>query len=141
MKTNSTNEIRIKDMIKIIPKDKYYDKRVNNLINSIDKEVVMINNEIGAIAFINKIVFLKLVTWICNINHRRKGQASKALYNLKKRHRILFSKIQPNNNESYKFAMKNGFKELFKIPKFFGSYTGTLIFWRNKLRLVKKGED
>ncbi|MBW2974414.1 hypothetical protein KY366_01730 [Candidatus Woesearchaeota archaeon] len=119
-----------KEEAEIIPKDKFYKKRLRNLLRATDEERLYKNGELTAIVFINKLFFLKFATWIANGRYKRKGYTSKCLSKIKKRHPLLFAKVQKGNMPSYIFAKKNDFKRLIKIPKFFGLHPGTLFYWK-----------
>lgn len=127
--------VDIKEIIKIIPKDKFYDMRVRNISTSIDREIEYEDGEIASVIFINRKYGLKFVTWITNEKYRKKGYASRALTRIRKRHSFLFAKVWGGNIPSYKFALKNGFKVLFntsKLPfmRLFNFPFGTFFYWK-----------
>ncbi|MDP2649804.1 MAG: hypothetical protein Q8P10_03080 [bacterium] len=113
-------------IIKIIPQDESYRRRVRKLSKAIDREVLHRDGEVFSVVFLNRrFFFFKAVTWITNKDHRQKGYASECLEKIKKRHNLLFARIWTNNKTSYEFAKKNGFKKIGSIPKI-----GTLLYWK-----------
>jgi len=122
--------MRDDNLSKMIPEGEFYNKRAKNIGEAIDKEIIHSQGEIASIAFINKIVGLKFVTWITNEKYQRKGYATKCITKIKKRHRLLFAKVQKDNITSYNFAIKNGFKKICDVPKMFFVLPGTLFYWK-----------
>lgn len=120
----------MKDIIDIIPRDKFFNKRVGNLSKAIDKETLYENGKLVSIVFVNKIGFLKFATWITSQDCRGKGYASRCLTELKKRHNLLFAKTQEGNTSSYEFAQKNNFRRLFHIPRILNLAPGDLFYWK-----------
>jgi len=119
-----------KEIIDIIPRDRFFKKRLKNLSKAIDKELLYEEGQLVSVVFINKIGFLKFATWITKEEYMGKGYASKCLTELKKRHNLLLAKTQKGNNASCKFAEKNNFKKLFNIPKILNLAPGTLFYWK-----------
>ncbi len=120
----------MKEIVDIIPKDKFFDKRVRNSSKAIDKEVLYENGRVVSVVFVNRIGFLKFATWITKEGCMGRGYASRCLTELKKRHNLLFAKTQKGNPPSYKFAEKNNFKKLFNIPRILNLAPGTLFYWK-----------
>lgn len=118
-----------KTIVDIIPRDKFFDKRVRNLSKTVDKEIFYENGQVVSVVFVNKIGFFKFATWITKEGCTGRGYASRCLVELKKRHKLLLAKTQAGNILSYKFAENNNFKKLFYIPKILNLAPGTLFYW------------
>ena len=106
----------IKQLIKLIPRNKRYSIRVNNLKKADDIVIVKSKRRIVSMAFINKILFIPIITFITHRDYRRKGFASRCFNKIKQRYNLILTTVKYPNVPSTSVIQKHNFKTLLIIP-------------------------
>ena len=85
-----------------------FNQATDTLYYRINKKLV------GAVLVVPRYFIFPTVTWIVDKDYRNKGIASKLLFQMVQKHKILFAKINKGRTASYLLARKFSFKTLFR---------------------------
>lgn len=107
----------IRQLIKLIPMNKRYKVRVNNLKKADDIVIAKSKRKIVSMAFINKILWMPFITFITHKDYKRKGFASRCFNKIKNKYKLIFTTIRYPNVPSARFIQKHNFKTLLIIPQ------------------------
>lgn len=107
----------LKQLIRLIPRNKRYKVRVNNLKKADDIVTVKSKGRIVSMAFITKVIGMPIITFITHKDYRRKGFASRCFNKIKQKYKLLLTTVKYPNVPSARFIRKHNFKTLLIIPQ------------------------